>query len=150
MPLSNGKSLCIYKDVDKTCASISQFSKKDAETYREINQKFQVLTDSFLAAATYVDPMPAPLQAAMLESTELGKEISSYTSKSPKQIVEELYENEHVRALMLYVAAHWGLEPDVDGVGYLAVLCLNRSSHYQLCVGGISLAGTGPHQDNPQ
>jgi phytoene dehydrogenase-like protein len=136
MPLSSGKSLCIYKDVDKTCASIAQFSRKDAETYREINRKFQVQMDNFLAAATYVDPIPAPLQAAMLESTELGKEISSYTSKSPRSIVEELYENEHVRALMLYIAAHWGLEPDVDGIGYLAVLCLNRASHYQLCVGG--------------
>ena len=37
---------------------------------------------------------------------------------------------------MLYVAAHWGLEPDVDGVGYLAVLCLNRASNYRLCIGG--------------
>ena len=136
LPLADGKSVCIYKDVDRTCASIAKFSKKDAETYREIYHKFQRQMDSFLAAATYADPVPAPLQAAMLEATDLGKEISEYSSKSPKTIVEELFENEHVRALMLYVAAHWGLEPDVDGVGYLAVLCLNRASHYQLCVGG--------------
>jgi phytoene dehydrogenase-like protein len=136
LPLSNGKSVCIYKDVERTCASIAKFSKKDAETYREIYHKLQKQADGFLAAATYVDPTPAPLQAAMLEATEFGREISGYSSKSPKRIIEDLFENEHIRALMLYVTAHWGLEPDVDGVGYLAALCLNRASHYQLCVGG--------------
>jgi phytoene dehydrogenase-like protein len=136
LPLSSGKSVCIYKDVERTCASLAKFSAKDAETYREIYEKFHRQVDSFTAAATYVPPMPAPLQAAMLDATELGREITSYSSKSPKTIIEELFENEHVRALMLYVTAHWGLEPDVDGVGYLAVLCLERASHYKLCVGG--------------
>lgn len=136
LPLSNGKSVCIYKDVDRTCESLAKFSKKDAEAYRELYHKLQKQMDGFLAPATYVDPMPAPLQAARLEATELGREITAFSSKSPRAIVEELFENEHVRALMLYVAAHWGLEPDVDGVGYLAALCLNRASHYQLCIGG--------------
>jgi phytoene dehydrogenase-like protein len=136
MPLSGGKSVCIYRDVERTCASLAKFSQKDADTYREVYHKFQNQMDSFLAAATYVDPTPAPLQAAMLESSELGREISEFSSKSPKRIVEDLFENEHIRALMLYVAAHWGLEPDVDGVGYLAVLCLNRATNYRLSVGG--------------
>jgi phytoene dehydrogenase-like protein len=136
LPLSDGKSVCIYKDVDRTCESIAKFSKKDAETYREIYHRFQRQMDGFLAPATYVDPIPAPLQAAKLDTTDFGREISEFSSKSPKTIIEELFENEHVRALMLYVTAHWGLEPDVEGVGYLAVLCLNRASHYQLCVGG--------------
>jgi phytoene dehydrogenase-like protein len=136
LPLSDGKTVCIYKDVGKTCESIAKFSKKDAEAYREIYHKSHRLMDAFLAPATYVDPQPAPLQAAKLETTELGREITEFSSKSPKTIVEELFENEHVRALMLYVTSHWGLEPDVDGVGYLAILCLNRASHYQLCTGG--------------
>ena len=56
LPLSNGKSVCIYRDVDRTCASLAQFSQKDADTYREVYHKFQKQMDSFLAAATYVDP----------------------------------------------------------------------------------------------
>lgn len=143
LPLSNGKSVRIYKDVEKTCANFAQFSKKDAESYRTMYHTFQKQTDAFTAAATYVPAMPAPLQAAMLDSSELGREITGFSSKSPKTIVEELFENEHIRALMLYVAAHWGLEPDVDGVGYLAVLCLNRASHYRLAVGGSHSVAQG-------
>ncbi|MDP2661458.1 MAG: hypothetical protein Q8R28_12095 [Dehalococcoidia bacterium] len=34
---------------------------------------------------------------------------------------------------MLYAACHWGLEYDMEGVGYLAVLHLNRATNYRLC-----------------
>ncbi len=136
LPLSNDKSVCIYKDVERTCASFAKFSKKDADTYREIYHKFNQIMEIFIGPATYVDPMPAPLQAAKLDAHKLGREITEYSSRSPRKIIAELFENEHIRALMLYVAAHWGLEPNVDGVGYLAVLCLNRATNYRLCVGG--------------
>jgi len=136
LPLSDGRSVRIYRDVDRTCESIAKFSKRDAETYREIYHKFDRFMASFIGPATYVDPIPAPLQAAKLDAHELGREITEFSSKSPKSIVEDLFENEHVRTLMLYLASHWGLEPDVDGIGYLAVLCLNRATNYRLMVGG--------------
>jgi phytoene dehydrogenase-like protein len=136
LPLSDGRSVCLYSDVEKTCESLSQFSKRDAESYREIYHKFQKYLDVFIVPATYVLPLPAPIQAAKLDAHELGREISELSSKSPKNIVNELFENDHVRTLMLYLAAHWGLEPDVDGVGYLAMLFLGMITNYRLCVGG--------------
>jgi phytoene dehydrogenase-like protein len=136
LPLSNGKSVRIYTDVDRTCESFAQFSKKDAETYREIFYTFEKYIDRFLAPATYVQPMAAPLQAAKLDAHELGKAMNDFSSKSPKALVCDLFENTHIKALMLYVAAHWGLEPDVDGIGYLAMLYIGMSTKYKLCVGG--------------
>jgi len=136
LPLSNGQSIRIYKDIERTFDSIAQFSKRDAEAYREMHQKFERMMQGFLAPATYVDPLPAPLQVAKLDAHELGREISEFSAKSPRALVGELFENEQVKALMLFIAAHWGLDPDVDGVGYLALLCLNRATQYRLCVGG--------------
>ncbi len=136
LPLSDGKSVKIYTDVERTCESFSQFSKKDAATYREIYHKLWEYMDIFLGPATYVPPLPAPIQAAKLDAHELGREISDFSEKSPKTIVNELFENDHIRTLMLYLSAHWGLEPDVDGVGYLAILYLCMATNYRLCVGG--------------
>ena len=136
LPLSNGRSVRIYTDVDRTCASFAQFSKKDADSYREIHHKFKKYLDIFIAPATYVEPMAAPLQAAKLDAHPLGREISSFSAKSPKAIINELFDDDHIRALMLYLSAHWGLEPDVDGVGYLAMLFLGMVTNYRLCVGG--------------
>ena len=141
LPLSDGRSVRIYKDVERTCESLAQFSKRDAEAYREMYYTFEKYMDSFLAPATYAVAMPAPLQAAKLDTHELGREITEFSSKSPKAIVEEIFENQHVRSLMLYVACHWGLEYDVDGVGYLVLLFLNRATHYRLMVGGSHMLG---------
>jgi len=136
MPLSDGRCLCIYQDVNKTCESIAQFSQKDAESYRQVQSRFFELVDSFLAPATYYPPVPAPLQAAKLELTEVGRDITALSEKTPEEIVNELFENDIVRTLMLYVTCHWGLEYDVSGVSYLVPLLINRATNYRFCVGG--------------
>ena len=136
MPFPDGKALCLYKDVERSCNSIAKFSKKDAESYHEIYHKFKTYMHEFLAPGTYVKPLPTLDAVLGLEKTEIGKEISEYQPKSPKDIVFEHFENERVRALMLYLACHWGLEYDNGGLGFLVPLMLNRAVNSRLCVGG--------------
>ncbi|MBI4317703.1 MAG: NAD(P)/FAD-dependent oxidoreductase [Chloroflexi bacterium] len=136
MPLADGRSLCLYSDVEKTCRSIAQFSQKDAAAYAEMSANFGRFVAEFLAPATYVPPVPAIEQAVKLELTELGRDLSAYSEKSPQAIVDGLFENEHVRTLMLYLACHWGLPYDVEGVGYLVPLYINRAVNTRMVVGG--------------
>ena len=136
MPFSDGSCLCLYSDVDRSCESIARFSPRDAESYRETFHKFKAYMDEFLGPATYVRPIGALEQAPALEQTALGSEISEYSFKSPQEVVDELYENEKVKTLMLYLACHWGLEYDGAGVGYLIPLLLNRAVNARLCMGG--------------
>jgi len=136
MPLSDGRCLGIYRDVDKTCQSIAQFSQRDADSYRQMHRRFGELMDSFLAPATYVLPVPAITQAIQLQSTEVGRDILELSEQTPEEIVNELFENDIVRTLMLYVACHWGLEYDVSGVSYLVPLLLDRATNYRLVAGG--------------
>jgi phytoene dehydrogenase-like protein len=81
LPLTDGRSVRIYTDLDRTCASFAQFSKKDAESYREIHHQFKKYLDLFIAPATYVEPLPAPIQAAKLDNHPVGREISEYSGK---------------------------------------------------------------------
>jgi len=136
MPFADGTSLCLYKDVEKSCASIAQFSQRDADTYRDVSHTFQIYMDDSIAAATYVPPAPALEMVPTMERTQLGREVSELTAKSPKTIIDELFEHERVKALMLYLSCHWGLEHDVDGIGYLVPLMLNRAVNQKLCIGG--------------
>jgi len=136
MPFSDGKCLCLYSDVDRSCDSIARFSSKDAETYREVFHKFKLYMDEFLAPGTYVRPLPTLEAVIGLEKTAIGREISEYQPKSPQEIVDELFENERVRTLMLYLACHWGLEYDNGGLGFLVPLMLNRAVNSRLCLGG--------------
>ena len=136
MPLKDGKCLCIYTDVEKTCASIARFSKKDADSYREMYREFRELVDAFIAPATFAPAVPAPLQAAKLEMTEIGRKVTEFSEKTPEQAVKDRFENDHVRTLMLYICCHWGLDYDQSGVGYLIPLYLDRATAYQLVAGG--------------
>ena len=54
LPLSDGKCVCIYSDLEKTCAALAKFSQKDADSYRELYHKMKMWVDKLIAPATYV------------------------------------------------------------------------------------------------
>jgi phytoene dehydrogenase-like protein len=136
MPFSDGKCLCLYKDVERTCKSIAQFSEKDAESYREFYQLTKRCVDEFIGPATYVPPMGALDQITKLQQTEIGQEIMEYSEKQAIEIINEKFENERVKAMMLYLGCHWGVKYDQNGLGYLVLLYLNRAHNYQMVKGG--------------
>lgn len=146
LPVSDGRAVCVYSDVEKTCQSIAQFSKHDAEGYRNLYQLSHRLVDKFIAPATYVPPVPALDQLVRLQQTEVGREILEYSEKTPVQVIDEFFEDEHVKALMLYIATEWGVGYDEAGMGYLVLLYLNRASNYRLVRGGSHMVAQALHK----
>lgn len=136
MPFKNGSSLCIYNDPAKTSDSIGQFSKKDADAYSQLYTKFQGWMDDFLAPYTYVQPKPTLEIAIEMDKLQMGREMTALTEKTPKELVEEWFEDDRVRALMLNTICFWGLDPEDAGLGYLVPLYLNRTANYRICLGG--------------
>ena len=136
MPLSDGRCLCLYTDVDRTCNSIARFSKEDANAYREVYHRYKQYMDEFIAPATYVQAVSTIEQAVNLEKTELGREIGLLAEKTPQEIVCDIFRDEHVRAMMLHITCMWGLDPEQSGLGYLVPLYLNRATNYRMCAGG--------------
>jgi len=136
MPFLDGKYLALYNDPERSAESIKQFSEKDAATFREFAQWSQEATDLFLAPASYVNPMAPLEQVAKLHKNPITKRADELTGMTPRQIVNDLFENERVRALFLYLACMWGLDYDLEGLGYLVPLFINRGWHFRLCQGG--------------
>lgn len=136
MPFSDGEYLALYKDPERSYQSIKRFSVKDAEAFKDFARWSQEAMDLFLAPASYVNPMPVLDQAARLEANEITRRDDELTGLTPRQIVDDLFENERVRALFLYLATMWGLDYDLEGLGYLVPLMINRGWHYRLCRGG--------------
>jgi phytoene dehydrogenase-like protein len=136
IPLSDGKCICVYNDVEKTCASIAKFSKKDADAYRTMYQECDELMKAIVGPQTYVKPEPAPLAAARMDQSPLGKKLTDFAEKTPDEVIKERFENDHVRTLMLYAVCHWGLDYSQSGLGYLIPLYFNRMSNYRLTAGG--------------
>ncbi len=136
LPTRDGRAVCFYRDVDKTCQSIAQFSDKDAKTYRHMHARYDEMMQKILGPQTYVPMDPAPLMAAKAEATELGRELSELSEQSPKEIICGMYEHELVRTAMLYMGTHWGLDYAQSGVSYMVPIYLNRMVSYRITCGG--------------
>ena len=136
LSFQDGRTMCIYQNPERTAKSIAQFSERDAKTYLNAAAKFKEYMDVFIAPATYAPPHPAMEAMVKMKSHEVGRDLQAIQPMSPKAIVEELFENEHVRTFFLYASCMWGLDYDLEGLGFLVPLYINRMANYRLIAGG--------------
>lgn len=136
LSLADGRTLGVYQDIERTAQSIELFSSRDAATYRRVAPRFKEYMDLFIAPATYAPPHPAMEAMTKMQAHEVGRELQGLQPMSPREIVEALFENDHVRTMFLYAACMWGLDYEQDGLGFLVPLYLNRAANYRLVVGG--------------
>jgi phytoene dehydrogenase-like protein len=129
--------------MDKTYKSIAQYSRHDAETWRDLKMKI-VENDQLIASFIYT-PMPdregengggpaSPREAGLIWSL-LGLP-ATYTHKSPKVIIDELFESDELRTLLYRQCIEWGanLHSGV-GMGFVFSVLWLCGIHY-LSVGG--------------
>jgi phytoene dehydrogenase-like protein len=127
-------------DLDRTCESISRYSHKDAVAYREFAMFARRMLPMVLAGMFSV-PIPMSGMLALLEQSEDGRRMIDYMLRSPRQIVEDLFESDHLRIHMIKACTEHSLVfPDDMGTG-LSVLFLTVFLHiYKL---GMPVGGSG-------
>ncbi len=136
MVFEDGSSLLLTHMLEDTRDSIAKFSRKDADTFGKVMGTWRKLVSEILGPATYCPPeAPVDLAVAM-DRTELGRTVVELGERSPLDIINELFENDRVRTLMLYVACMWGLDPRESGVGYFVPLLCDRGMNKHYCYGG--------------
>ena len=136
----DGTALILGRDVDETFANIARFSKRDAETFREWNRKAETLTAQIFIPERYSEPLPQDEREALLSRTALGREFLAITRRQPLEVLEELFENEHVRLLFLFKVSLFGTWL-VDTLSKSSpmgsvIRAFDIESGYQLCQGG--------------
>jgi len=136
MVFEDGKSLLLTRMIEDTKDSISKFSFKDAIAFGKVMRTWRRIVDEIVAPATYIPPMsPIDLSVAMMR-TPIGSEMLEMVDRSPLEIINEVFENDRVRAMMLYSSCMWGLDPRETGIGFFVPLLLDRGMNKYLCYGG--------------
>ena len=136
MVFEDGKSLVLTRMIEDTKDSISKFSFKDAIAFGKVMRTWRRIVNEIVAPATYVPPMsPIDLSVAM-QRTPIGAEMLEMVEHSPLEIINEVFENDRVRAMMLYSSCMWGLDPRETGIGFFVPLLLDRGMNKYLCYGG--------------
>jgi len=136
MVFDDGKSLLLTRMMEDTVDSFHKFSQKDAVAFGRILRTWRKIVNEIVAPATYVPPM-APLDISMaMQRTDLGREMLELTERSPLDIITDTFENDRIRALLLYTCCQWGLDPRETGMGFFVPLLLDRGMNKCYCHGG--------------
>jgi phytoene dehydrogenase-like protein len=101
----DGRSIAFWRDVDETCRSIAECSRKDADTWRRLYDEHLTQRDGLIAALN-AEPAVAPISA------ERRQTLRSWC--------DERFESEALRATFGAWACHVSLSPDDEGSAGLA------------------------------
>lgn len=149
-PHLDGTSLVISRNPEETIASIAQFSKKDAETFREWNKRSEKISDAIFLAERYSEPLAEAEREQLLRKSQIGRDFLEIIEHQPLDLIKELFENEKVQLLMLFKLSLFGTvlydamsEKSPMGA---AVRGFDLSAGYQVCVGGSWNLARGLHE----
>lgn len=134
---SDGKTLTIHTELEKTIESISKLSEKDAETYKSLHDGYKEFYQMIVIPALYTLPATPSERFGALEQTEEGREFLRLDRLSPLEVLNEFFESEELKSIILneLIYPRWVL-PDYKGLGSMALLIITGVERKQLCVGG--------------
>jgi phytoene dehydrogenase-like protein len=136
----DGTALVLGRDLEESVANIARFSKKDAETFREWNRKAEKITAEIFLPERFAEPLPQAERDALLSQTAMGREFLEVANRQPIDVVNELFENEHVKLLFLFKVSLFGtwLTDTLSKTSPMGsvIRAFDLESGYQLCQGG--------------
>ena len=115
-----GRGISFHRSVEKTCQSIAEFSRRDAEAYRRYVERWTELNEgvfeTFLAP-----PSPGRLFGTIVkrnlfrpQSRRLWSSLDTARQLMAPygEVIQETFENEHLRTAMLWLSAQSGPAPN--------------------------------------
>ena len=125
----NGRSISVHRDIDETCQSIRQFSRKDAETWHTLYEQFLTAKDQIVHAINSPPPSFAD-QAAVLQNVPGGLDQYRFQMQTFRSWGEEMFESEETKALFASWDVHVGAAPDDMGGANIAWLFSMTVQHF--------------------
>jgi phytoene dehydrogenase-like protein len=149
-PHSDGTALVFSRYIDETLESIGRFSLKDADVYREWNIKADKISDWIFWPERYSEPLPEKERDELLAMSPTGRDFLQIIDRQPLDAVNELFENELVKLLILFKLSLFGtvLYDQVTTRSPMGALVrgFDLVAGYQVCVGGSVSLARGLHE----
>jgi phytoene dehydrogenase-like protein len=103
MPFRDGRSITMWRDLDRTCGELARFSRADADAYRELLADWQSLAP--IVNAERENPPEAPDEvAARTRAGPLGDRGLRIRRASALDVITQRFTEEHVRAFFAWIA----------------------------------------------
>jgi phytoene dehydrogenase-like protein len=93
----DGTCVVIQRDIDKTCASLARFSKRDADTFRELH-RFYAKMRPLLTSLLYNAPLPVDQLKDRLSGAD-AREVLSHAQHDLFSVVRKHFDDDRIRTL---------------------------------------------------
>src|ERR1700730_7828173 len=103
MPFRDGRSITMWRDLDRTCAELAQFAPGDADAYRELLVDWQSLAP-IVNAERENAPRPPAEVAARTQAGPLGDRGLDIRRSTALAATTARFPEEHVRAFFAWIA----------------------------------------------
>ncbi len=136
MILRDGHALEWWTDLDCTVASCAEFSKGDADTLRRLAEEFRPILEKNLLPEAQSPPLEPGLRRRWLEHSALGRRLLEISALSPLEFVTQHFENDTVRAGLLFFNGLREVDLRLKGFGHSIPALLASRAKAQMAVGG--------------
>lgn len=117
----DGRTVHMYTDPEKTCASIAAHSTHDAEQWRVLFQKW-LAAKAAIVATLNNPPRPLSEHIAELERAPGGMDEYRFEMQTLREWTNQWFEHEAIRLFLGAFSLHANVAPDQVGGGQLAWL----------------------------
>lgn len=135
----DGDSLTCYGDLEKACADIARYSKKDADAYRELVAFMQAIMP-MINMSMARPPLSLPGFMGLLEKMPGGNDLIISMMRSAYDIVTERFEHPKVQLhLLKWVTEGMLCQPEqkTTGIAMLYLIGFSHSHPAGVPVGGM-------------
>lgn len=139
MPFEDGATLTMWRDIDRTVAEFEKFSKADGVAYRRLIAEYDSVKGIF-GAYGYTPIGSGPSLDESLNAHPAGNLWQRRYRQSALEVVNEYFQDDHVRTFMLWLAFMTVQPVDRPLTGRLAyAIAYGRQQHsWTTPVGGSS------------
>jgi len=135
--LGDGRSVSQHQALDATTVSIEKFSSKDAAAWRSTHERFHRLIRNHLIAYYHTVPKATDAVLRGIEAQPDGKDFTRLWRMAPREVVNELFESEAVKTLVLsQTAIPRGVAVDYSGGGIEVLKMIAGDEKPELARGG--------------
>jgi len=132
----NGRALEWWTDIERTIASVEEFSARDAATLRRWHDDFVPIVQNILLPESRSPPLPLAERQALLEKSEAGRKLLAVSALSPLEFVHREFEDPIVKAGLLFFNGLREVDLRVRGFGHHIAALLASPAKAQMSRGG--------------
>lgn len=117
----DGTVMRSWKDLDRTCQEIAQYSLRDADAYRKFVGISQGVLPMFMGGL-YAPPFPMGAFVAMMDQSDEGRFLLDVMQRSALDVVNQYFESDRLKIHIVRLVTENLQMPDELGTGMGALL----------------------------